>query len=87
VDTQALVEATGSGRITAALDVTDPEPLPADHPLWHTPGVLVSPHVGGVTTAFTPRAVALLRDQIAAFVGGRRLRNVVNADETTAAER
>jgi hypothetical protein len=40
-----------------------------------------------VTTAFTPRAVALLRDQIAAFVGGRRLRNVVNADETTAAER
>ena len=87
VDTQALVEATGSGRITAALDVTDPEPLPADHPLWHTPGVLVSPHVGGVTTAFTPRAVALLRDQIAAFVGGSRLRNVVNADETTAAER
>ena len=80
VDTEALVEAVGSGRIRAALDVTDPEPLPADHPLWRTPGVLISPHVGGVTTAFAPRAVALLREQIAAFVGERPLRNVVNAD-------
>jgi phosphoglycerate dehydrogenase-like enzyme len=78
VDTEALVEATGSGRIRAALDVTDPEPLPADHPLWRTPGVLISPHVGGASSAFVPRAVALLRDQIAAFVGGRPLRNVVN---------
>lgn len=78
VDTDALVEAAGTGRITAALDVTDPEPLPADHPLWHTPGVLISPHVGGVTSAFEPRAVELLREQIAAFVGERRLRNVVN---------
>lgn len=79
VDTGALVEAATSGRIRAALDVTDPEPLPADHPLWHTPGVLISPHVGGVSTAFEPRAVALLRDQIEAFVGERPLRNVVNA--------
>ena len=79
VDTDALVEAAASGRITAALDVTDPEPLPADHPLWHTPGVLISPHTGGVTTAFEPRAVELLRVQIAAFVGQRPLRNVVNA--------
>ena len=79
VDTGALAEATASGRIRAALDVTDPEPLPADHPLWHTAGVLITPHVGGVTTAFVPRAVALLREQIAAFVGERPLRNVVNA--------
>ena len=79
MDTDALVEAAGSGRIRAALDVTDPEPLPADHPLWQTPGVLISPHVGGVTTAFTPRAIVLLREQIAAFVGERPLRNVVNA--------
>jgi len=79
VDTEALVAAAGSGRIRAALDVTDPEPLPADHPLWRTPGVLISPHVGGVTSAFTPRAVALLREQIAAFGGERPLRNVVNA--------
>jgi phosphoglycerate dehydrogenase-like enzyme len=80
VDTEALVEAVGSGRIRAALDVTDPEPLPADHPLWRMPGVLISPHVGGVTTAFTPRAIALLREQIAAFAQERPLRNVVNAD-------
>ncbi len=79
VDTDALVAAVGSGRIRAALDVTDPEPLPADHPLWQMPGVLISPHVGGVTSAFTPRAVALLREQIAAFARERPLRNVVNA--------
>jgi phosphoglycerate dehydrogenase-like enzyme len=78
VDTEALVEAVGSGRIMAALDVTDPEPLPTGHPLWKTPGVLISPHVGGMSTAFAPRAVALLRDQIAAFVGERPLRNVVS---------
>ena len=79
VDTDALVEAAGSGRITVALDVTDPEPLPADHPLWRMPGVLISPHVGGATSAFAPRAVALLREQIAAFAQGRPLRNVVKA--------
>jgi phosphoglycerate dehydrogenase-like enzyme len=79
VDTDALVEAAASGRIRAALDVTDPEPLPADHPLWQTPGILISPHTGGVTSAFEPRAVELLREQIASFVGGRPLRNVVNA--------
>ena len=77
VDTDALVEAVGSGRIQAALDVTDPEPLPADHPLWQTPGVLISPHVGGASSAFVPRAVTLLRDQILAFAGERPLRNVV----------
>jgi phosphoglycerate dehydrogenase-like enzyme len=79
VDTEALVEAVGSGRIRAALDVTDPEPLPADHPLWSIPGVLISPHVGGVTSAFAPRAVALLREQIVAFAAERPLRNVVSA--------
>ena len=77
VDTQALLEATSTGRIRAALDVTDPEPLPVDHPLWGAPGVLISPHVGGASTAFLPRAVALLREQIGAFAGGRPLRNVV----------
>jgi phosphoglycerate dehydrogenase-like enzyme len=78
VDTEALVEATGSGRIRAALDVTDPEPLPPGHPLWRTRGVLISPHVGGASSAFQPRAVALLRDQIGAYVGGRQLRGVVH---------
>jgi phosphoglycerate dehydrogenase-like enzyme len=80
VDTEALVEAVGTGRVTAALDVTDPEPLPAEHPLWRLPGVLISPHVGGASSAFTPRAVSLLREQIAAFAGERPLRNVVNRD-------
>ena len=79
VDTSALVEAAASGRIRAALDVTDPEPLPDDHPLWRTPGILISPHVGGASSAFAPRAVALLREQIASFAADRPLRNVVNA--------
>jgi phosphoglycerate dehydrogenase-like enzyme len=78
VDTQALLEETATGRIMAALDVTDPEPLPADHPLWQVPGVLISPHVGGASSAFVPRAVDLLRSQIGAFASGRPLRNVVH---------
>jgi phosphoglycerate dehydrogenase-like enzyme len=77
VDTDALVAATASGRIRAALDVTDPEPLPPDHPLWRTPGVLVSPHVGGQSTAFYPRMQRLVRDQLAHFAAGEPLANVV----------
>ncbi|MGX6743897.1 2-hydroxyacid dehydrogenase [Streptomyces peucetius] len=77
VDTKALLAEVESGRITAALDVTDPEPLPAGHPLWHAPGVLISPHVGGSTSAFIPRAKRLLAAQITRFVAGEELRNVV----------
>lgn len=77
VDTDALVAATASGRIRASLDVTDPEPLPSDHPLWHTPGVLVSPHVGGQSTAFYPRMRRLVHDQLARFAAGEPLANVV----------
>lgn len=77
VDTKALIAEVESGRITAALDVTDPEPLPAGHPLWHLPGVLISPHVGGSTSAFMPRAKRLLAAQITAFAAGAPLRNVV----------
>jgi phosphoglycerate dehydrogenase-like enzyme len=78
VDTDALVKATASGRIRAALDVTEPEPLPVDHPLWTQPGVLITPHVGGASTAFWPRAVRLLQEQLSAYAGGRPLRNVVH---------
>jgi phosphoglycerate dehydrogenase-like enzyme len=78
VNTEALVEATATGRIMAALDVTDPEPLPDGHPLWRCPGVFITPHVGGDTSAFTPRAVRLVRQQLTAFVAGEPLRNVVN---------
>ena len=70
VDTEALVAEVTAGRLRAALDVTDPEPLPADHPLWHLPGVLVTPHVGGMTDAAEPRMLALVREQIAALAAG-----------------
>ncbi|KPI29584.1 2-hydroxyacid dehydrogenase [Streptomyces sp. NPDC048253] len=77
VDTKALLAEVESGRLTAALDVTDPEPLPPGHPLWSAPGVLVSPHVGGPTSAFLPRAVRLLVDQLGRFVNREPLRNVI----------
>ncbi|MGW1883099.1 2-hydroxyacid dehydrogenase [Streptomyces sp. NPDC001970] len=77
VDTKALLTELESGRITAALDVTDPEPLPAGHPLWHAPGVLISPHAGGPTSAFMPRAKRLLAGQLTRFAAGEPLRNVV----------
>ncbi|SES41629.1 Phosphoglycerate dehydrogenase [Streptomyces sp. yr375] len=77
VDTRALLAELEGGRLTAALDVTDPEPLPPGHPLWTAPGVLVSPHVGGPTSAFRPRAERLLVDQLGRFVNRRPLRNVI----------
>ena len=77
VDTDALLAELRSGRLLAALDVTDPEPLPADHPLWSAPGLLVSPHVGGNSSAFLPRARALVRAQVARFVAGEPVENVV----------
>ncbi|MEU5917968.1 2-hydroxyacid dehydrogenase [Streptomyces sp. NPDC047141] len=77
VDTSALLKEVGSGRITAALDVTDPEPLPAGHPLWHAPGVLISPHVGGSTSAFMPRAKRLIAAQVRRFAAGEEPANVL----------
>jgi len=77
VDTDALLAATASGRIRASLDVTDPEPLPSDHPLWRAPGVLISPHVGGQSSAFGPRMRRLVREQLARFAAGEPLANVV----------
>lgn len=78
VDTDALVGEVEKGRLRAALDVTDPEPLPAGHPLWHAPGVLISPHTGGPTSAFLPRAKRLLRGQLRRFAAGEPLRYVVS---------
>ncbi|MET8582693.1 2-hydroxyacid dehydrogenase [Streptomyces collinus] len=77
VDTEALLKELGTGRIGAALDVTDPEPLPPGHPLWQAPGVLISPHVGGPSSAFLPRAKRLLVDQLHRFVNHEPLRNVI----------
>ena len=77
VDTDALLAETSSGRLRAALDVTEPEPLPADHPLWRVPNVLISPHVGGASTAFAPRADRLVKEQLLRLAEGRPLENVV----------
>ncbi|MFH8796774.1 2-hydroxyacid dehydrogenase [Streptomyces sp. NPDC017941] len=77
VDTKALLAELETGRITAALDVTDPEPLPPGHPLWQAPGVLISPHVGGPTSAFAPRTRRLLAAQVNRYVAGEPLANVV----------
>ncbi len=64
VDTDALVAELSTERIRAALDVTDPEPLPAGHPLWSAPNVLINPHRGGASTAFAPRVARLVRAQL-----------------------
>ncbi|WP_427890989.1 2-hydroxyacid dehydrogenase [Kribbella sp. GL6] len=77
VDTDALLAELGTGRIRAALDVTDPEPLPAGHPLWSAPNVLINPHRGGASTAFAPRVARLVRAQLERHASGEPLINVV----------
>jgi phosphoglycerate dehydrogenase-like enzyme len=77
VDTGALVAELATGRLRAAMDVTDPEPLPPGHPLWSL--ALISPHVGGWADCFRPRAERLIRDQLARWVAGDPLQNVVSA--------
>lgn len=80
VDTGALLEALHAGRLSAALDVTDPEPLPAGHPLWSAPNLLVSPHVGGASSAMWPRAMRLVREQLHRYAAGEPLANVMAGD-------
>lgn len=75
VDTDAVVRQ--AGRIRYATDVTDPEPLPASHPLWTVPGVLISPHVGGMSTVMQPRIERVVRDQIGLLIAGHAPRSVV----------
>lgn len=77
VDTDALLAELGKRRISAALDVTDPEPLPAGHPLWSAPNVLINPHRGGASTAFAPRVARLVRAQLERYASGEPLINVV----------
>lgn len=77
VRTDDLVAELAIGRLRAALDVTDPEPLPHDHPLWTAPGVLISPHVGGNSSAFLPRARKLVAEQLARLAAGQVLANQV----------
>jgi phosphoglycerate dehydrogenase-like enzyme len=78
VDTAALVAEVASGRLRAALDVTDPEPLPPDHPLWTLPGVFITPHVAASTPVSRQRAARLVREQAEAHTRGEPLRNVIN---------
>jgi phosphoglycerate dehydrogenase-like enzyme len=80
VDTAALVAALEAGRITAALDVVDPEPLPPDSPLWDAPGLLISPHVGGSSSAMWPRAYRLIRHQLHRIAAGREPVNMMSGD-------
>lgn len=77
IDTDALVTELENGRLRAALDVTDPEPLPADHPLWSAPGALIVPHVGGASSAMKPRTAKLIRTQIERMLAGEPPLNVV----------
>jgi len=77
VDTDALVAELQSGRLRAALDVTDPEPLPEDHPLWSAPGLLLTPHVGGSVPGAMQRAFAVAAEQLAAFARGDEPPNLV----------
>ncbi len=77
VETAALVEELRAGRIRAALDVTDPEPLPPDHPLWQLPNVLITPHMAGDSPASTIRAFELAGDQVRRFSAGEPLINEV----------
>ncbi len=77
VDTDALVAELTTRRLRAFLDVVDPEPLPDDHPLWSAPNLLITPHVGGGTSGWQRRAVALVHAQVERFVRGEQLVNVV----------
>jgi phosphoglycerate dehydrogenase-like enzyme len=77
VDTAALTAELMSGRLRAVLDVTDPEPLPAGHPLWQAPGLVLTPHVGGGTVGWRDRARRLVAGQVRAVHDGGSLANVV----------
>lgn len=76
-DTDAILAEAASGRLRFALDVTEPEPLPAGHPLFALPNVLISPHVGGASTAMMPRMARLLREQIERMLRGDEPLNIV----------
>ncbi|WP_040338261.1 2-hydroxyacid dehydrogenase [Candidatus Blastococcus massiliensis] len=78
VDTDALLAELTSGRLRAALDVTDPEPLPAGHPLWEAPNLLLTPHVGGDVPGTNERAAAAVGDQLRRILAGEPLVNVVD---------
>jgi phosphoglycerate dehydrogenase-like enzyme len=80
VDTSALVAELATGRLRAALDVTEPEPPPADHPIWTVPNLLLTPHVAASVDGYESRAYAVAAAEIARFAAGEPLQNVVQGD-------
>jgi phosphoglycerate dehydrogenase-like enzyme len=80
VDTAALLAELNSGRIGAALDVTDPEPLPPEHPLWTAPNLVLTPHVAGGTRGLQRRSYAVAAAEIARYAGGELPHNLVHGE-------
>jgi phosphoglycerate dehydrogenase-like enzyme len=80
VDTGALLAELTAGRIRAALDVTDPEPLPDGHPLWQAPGLLLTPHVGGAVYQARTSAYRVVSAQLARLAAGEPLANIIGGD-------
>jgi phosphoglycerate dehydrogenase-like enzyme len=78
--TDDLVAEARTGRLSAALDVTGPEPLPPGHPLWSLPNVLITPHVGASTPVSSRGAVSLVRAQVERYLTGEPLANVITGD-------
>jgi phosphoglycerate dehydrogenase-like enzyme len=77
LNTDALIEALNAGRIRAAIDVTDPEPLPEGHPLWRCPNLLLTPHVGAASPQMAPNALRVAADELRRYMNGEPLRHVV----------
>ena len=77
VDTEALIQALRQGNLYAALDVTDPEPLPSGHPLWQDPNLVITPHVAGAVASWKARAYRFTREQLLRYVNGQPLLNRV----------
>lgn len=77
VQTDALVDALNQGKIRAALDVTDPEPLPPEHPLWRCPNLLITPHVAGSSPRFAERALQIAAAELRRYLKGEPLQNAV----------
>jgi phosphoglycerate dehydrogenase-like enzyme len=80
VVTDALTAELRRGRIRAALDVTDPEPLGPGHPVWEAPGVLITPHVAASTPVSSARALAFVCAQVERYLAGQHLLNVIEGD-------
>lgn len=78
-DTEALMAALESGKLAGAgLDVTDPEPLPPDHPLWKMPNVVISPHTAASSDMSRQNTLLLARENLRRYINGEKLFNVVD---------